>query len=81
MSQQELNSEIITSIEPSSEPMLTQIQKLIFAKSILLCLAILFIVGMLISVITNNPEIFNACKTILPPRATLIIGYYFGEKS
>jgi len=28
----------------------------------------------------HSNEIFDACKTVLPPIATLIIGYYFGEK-
>lgn len=75
------DNEIITNISPLQERKLTPVHRLSFAKSILLGLAILFVLGMLISTITHNNEIFDTCKTVLPPIATLIIGYYFGEKS
>ncbi len=35
---------------------------------------------MIVTVITRNNHIFDAFKTVLPLIATLIIGYYFGEK-
>ena len=73
--------EIITNISPLQERKLTPVHRLLFAKSILLGLALLFVVGMVISTLTHNNQIFDDCKTVLPPIATLIIGYYFGEKS
>ena len=73
--------EIITNVSPLQERKLTPVHRLSFAKSILFGLAILFVLGMIISTFTHNNEIFDACKTVLPPIATLIIGYYFGEKS
>jgi len=73
--------EVITNVSPLRERKLTPVHRLSFAKSILLGLAILFVIGMLVSILTHNNEIFDACKTVLPPIATLIIGYYFGEKS
>jgi hypothetical protein len=30
---------------------------------------------------TAPQQIFDACKTIIPPIVTLILGYYFGSKS
>lgn len=73
--------DIITNVSPLQERKLTPVHRLTFAKLILFGLAILFLVGMLISTFTHNNEIFDSCKTVLPPIATLIIGYYFGEKS
>lgn len=73
--------EIITNISPLQERKLTPVHRLSLAKSILFSLAVLFALGMFISSFTHNNEIFDACKTVLPPIATLIIGYYFGEKS
>ncbi len=74
------DSEIITTISPLKEQKVTPVHRLSFAKSILSGLALLFLVGMLVTVITHDNAIFDACKTVLPPIATLIIGYYFGEK-
>lgn len=74
------DSEIITDLLPLKEHKITPVHRLSFAKSILLGLAILFCLGMLLTVFTHDQSIFDACKTVLPPIATLIIGYYFGEK-
>jgi len=52
---------------------------LIFAKSILIALALLFFIGAIIDIYHPNSIVFEACKTILPPIATLVIGYYFGK--
>lgn len=54
---------------------------LIFAKWILFFLAVLFALGALCEMIRPASTIFEACKTILPPIATLVIGYYFGKSS
>ena len=48
-------------------------------REILLVLAILFILGAISAVIWPNTVVFEACRTILPPIATLVIGYYFGK--
>lgn len=75
------DNEVITSVSALREKKLTPVHRLSFAKSILSGLAILFMIGMFMTVFTQNNEIFDACKTVLPPIATLIIGYYFGERS
>ena len=49
-----------------------------FAKSILVGLAILFLIGMGIECYRPGGEVFAACKLTLPSLATLVIGYYFG---
>lgn len=50
-----------------------------FAKLILLALAVLFILGGVCEILVPCSDVFEACKTILPPIATLVIGYYFGK--
>ena len=52
---------------------------MIFAKYILLVLSLLFILGGISDLIRPEIHIFEACKTILPPISTLVIGYYFGK--
>jgi len=52
-----------------------------FAKSILVVITILFALGGLSELIKPNCGIFEACKTILPPIATLVIGFYFGKSN
>jgi hypothetical protein len=54
-------------------------ERLNFAKSILFWLAFLFILGMAAFVLSpdKGEKIFDACKTVLPPIATLVIAYYF----
>jgi hypothetical protein len=57
--------------------------KLKFAKWILSVVAILFVFGS-ISLLGGGKYgeiVFDSCKSILPPIATLIIGYYFSERS
>jgi hypothetical protein len=57
--------------------------KIQLAKWLLLGLAVLFALGA-IAHFTNpgkGGSVFEACKTILPPIATLVLGYYFSEKS
>ena len=57
-------------------------QKFSLAKWLLLGVAILFILGgiALLTNPTNGTVIFDTCKAVLPPIATLVIGYYFSEK-
>jgi len=50
-----------------------------FAKGILIALAVLFLIGAIIDIYRPASIVFEACKTILPPIATLVIGYYFGK--
>ena len=52
-----------------------------FAKIILGVLALLFVFGSIIDLVQPNSHVFEACKTILPPISTLVIGYYFGKSS
>lgn len=48
-------------------------------RQILLVLTILFTLGAIAAIIWPNSAVFEACRTILPPIATLVIGYYFGK--
>lgn len=48
-------------------------------RDILLILAMLFVLGAISAVIWSDSPVFEACRTTLPPIATLIIGYYFGK--
>lgn len=52
---------------------------LLLAKLILFVLAIIFVLGGIAEFLKPNSTIFEACKTILPPIATLVIGFYFGK--
>jgi hypothetical protein len=54
---------------------------LIFAKLILAVIAVIFILGGLAELLKPNSGIFETCKTILPPIATLVIGFYFGKSN
>lgn len=48
---------------------------------ILLLITTLFIMGCITELIRPHNEIFEASKTILPPIATLVIGFYFGRNN
>lgn len=50
-----------------------------FAKWILMVIAGLFVLGMGCQLFGHDKAIFEACKTILPAIATLVIGFYFGK--
>lgn len=51
-----------------------------FAKQLLFACASIFILsGLGACICPAGVPIFDACKTILPPIVTLVIGYYFGE--
>ena len=68
-------------LRPRLQPISEQ-DKFQLAKWVLLGVAVLFFLGgiALISPYENGAHLFDACKTILPPIATLVIGYYFSEK-
>ncbi len=50
-------------------------------RQILGGLAILFVLGAASILVWPNSPVFEACRTILPPIATLVIGYYFGKSN
>lgn len=62
---------------------ITEKDKLLAGKQILLGLAILF--GLTVFAYMVEPEqgavLLEICKTVFPPLATLIIAFYFKEKS
>ncbi len=65
------------------EPVRFEREKLGLAKWLLLGLAILFGLSAAADLFVGDQgkTVFEACKTIFPPIATLVIGYYFSEKS
>ena len=81
MSQYYENKDILEEIPAVVAEDITPRDLLRFAKVILFALAILFILGAVCEMIRPGNNIFEACKTILPPIATLVIGYYFGKSS
>ena len=59
---------------------------MLFAGCVLATLAVIFFEGMILYFYAESDngagsgqEIFDACKTILPPMMALVIGYYFGR--
>lgn len=60
---------------------ITEKDKFIAAKQILLGLAILYIITLLAYLMRPTDEIMNVCTTVLPPLATLILAFYFKEKN
>lgn len=50
-----------------------------FAKSILVSILVLSVLGALTEYVHPGNNIFEACRTVLPSFATLVIGYYFGK--
>lgn len=70
---------LFTKTEPMVEENVSPRDMLKFAKAILFILAILFTLGGFCEMIRPDASVFEACKTVLPPIATLVIGYYFGK--
>jgi len=58
---------------------ITPKDRLKFAKTILFVLAVMFSLGGITELIHPQNNVFEACRTILPSFATLVIGYYFGK--
>jgi hypothetical protein len=77
----EANKDVLDDTPALIEENITPRDMLKFAKSILMVLAILFALGAICDMFKPQSNIFEACKTILPPIATLVIGYYFGRSS
>ena len=57
-------------------------KQLHFAAATLTGLGLLFALAMAMNVWggRNGRQVFDACKTAIPPIATLILGYYFGKE-
>lgn len=60
---------------------ITSQERLKLAKWILGIITLLFVFGAMVSLIWPDSAIFEACKVILTPIATLVIGFYFGEST
>lgn len=45
----------------------------------LLTIALIFITAMFVKLFSKDLVVFESCKTILAPIATLVIGFYFGK--
>lgn len=71
------SSEATADIKYENE--VTPIHLLNFAKVILLSIAIIFILASITELVWPKNEVFETCKVILAPIATLVIGYYFGS--
>jgi hypothetical protein len=65
--------------ETLKENDITPKDRLRFAKTILLVLSGMFILGGATELFHPQNNVFEACRTILPSFATLVIGYYFGK--
>jgi hypothetical protein len=50
-----------------------------FAKFILSVLAAMFVLSIMCEVFSHDGVVLDACKTILTPLSTLVIGFYFGK--
>lgn len=73
--------DIIEEIPAFVEQNITPKDLLGLAKYILMAIAIMFCLGCISELYQKGSAIFEACKTILPPIATLVIGFYFGKSS
>ena len=61
-------------------------RRMFFAAAVLLGIGYIFFEGMLLHYYdtdtnTKGAEVFDTCKTVLPPIVTLILGYFFGATS
>lgn len=59
-------------------------RRMFFAGAVLIGIGFIFFEGMLlhyygVSGNVGGKDIFDTCKTVLPPIVTLILGYYFGS--
>lgn len=79
---QDLPNEILSALGKPVETDLTPLDIYKLASRILMWIALIFIAGMMSCLLKPDPGaiIFDVCKTVLPPIATLVIGYYFGER-
>lgn len=59
-------------------------RRMFFAAAVLVGIGFVFFEGMILYYFgdpnnQNGKEIFDTCKTVIPPIVTLILGYYFGS--
>lgn len=81
MIQQDSDRDILEEIPAAFEENITPRDLMKFAKLILGVIAGLFVLGSIAEFVTPDCKVFEACKTILPPIATLVIGFYFGKSN
>lgn len=65
--------------ESLQENDITPKDRLKFAKTILFFLMVMCVMGAITELARPGNNVFEACRTILPSFATLVIGYYFGK--
>jgi hypothetical protein len=72
---------------PRDSGKVTDRHKLDFARQILFALAVIYFLSLVVYSVDTyfcqceaGKKIFETSSTILPPIATLVIGYYFGSK-
>ncbi len=65
--------------EALKENDITPKDRLKFAKTILFFLMVMCCLGAGTELLHPGNNVFEACRTILPSFATLVIGYYFGK--
>ncbi|HEX4966226.1 MAG TPA: hypothetical protein VF173_35790 [Thermoanaerobaculia bacterium] len=65
------------------EPARLEEERFWLAKWLLLGLVVLFVLSAAADLFAGDQgkTVFEACKTIVPPIATLVIGYYFSNNS
>jgi hypothetical protein len=66
-------------VDYAREQNITPKDRLKFAKTILFFLMIMCCLGAITELLRPGNNVFEACRTILPSMATLVIGYYFGK--
>jgi hypothetical protein len=81
MSHEPIKDDIIEESPAATTEEITPRDLMGFAKLILGAMTILFILAGISELIRPNCGIFESCKTILPPIATLVIGFYFGKSN
>lgn len=69
----------ISEVPATQEGKVTELHLLGFAKTILLFVFMAFVASAISELFFNGNAVYEACKVILPPIATLVIGYYFGS--
>lgn len=72
-------NDILYETKTFNEKDITPKDLLKFAKHILCVIVIIFILSCISELFVPGNEVFKICKEILPPFATLIVGFYFGK--
>jgi len=79
MTQYDPKKDTFDNVSAVKEEEVTPQDLLRFAKLILAVIAVLFTLGAISEMIVPDSGIFETCKTVLPPIATLVIGFYFAK--